>query len=243
MRRDITTFSRGRRLRRAFFRERHGHVAARDAEVVGAVGPVVVGAVALCGRGGEGEEGGRRGGGGPGPQGGRRRREHRRRRRPERGRRRPEGRRGAAGVAAPGEVVGVLVPRRAPGRRPGSWYTHVHAVRKVRKGTPARRSAVHSGGRLVRLPHAEDDGGVPRAGADGARALVLEGGRVQPQRAQPGGRQGRVCRVCRPGVRGARREVARLQVGRRRRRPGRPARSHRLDGRGEGAQRAHGRGV
>ena len=47
--------SRGRRLRRAFFRERHGHVAARDAEVVGAVGPVVVGAVALCGRGGEGE--------------------------------------------------------------------------------------------------------------------------------------------------------------------------------------------
>ena len=35
------------------FRERHGHVAARDAEVVRRVGPVVVGAVALCGRGGE----------------------------------------------------------------------------------------------------------------------------------------------------------------------------------------------
>ena len=45
--------------RGAFFRERHGHVAARHAEVVGAVRAVVVGAVALCGRGGEGEEGGR----------------------------------------------------------------------------------------------------------------------------------------------------------------------------------------
>ena len=64
------------------FRERHGHVAAGHAEVVRRVGAVVVGAVALCGRGGEGEEGGRRGGG-PGPQGGRRRREHRRRRRPK----------------------------------------------------------------------------------------------------------------------------------------------------------------
>ena len=141
------TSSRGRRLRRAFFRERHGHVAARDAEVVGAVRAVVVGAVALCGRGGEGsKEGGRRGGGGPGPQGGRRRREHRRRRRPERGRRRPEGRRGAAGVAAPGEVVGVLVPRRAPGRRQGRRDRRRRRgpVREVqrRRGRRQRRDAL-----------------------------------------------------------------------------------------------------
>ena len=86
------------------FRERHGHVAARDAEVVRRVGPVVVGAVALCGRGGEGEEGGRRGGG-PG-RGGRRRRPERRRRRPEARRRR---------VAAREVVLLAEVrPRRAP---------------------------------------------------------------------------------------------------------------------------------
>ena len=42
------------------FRERHGHVAAGHAEVVRAVRAVVVGAVALCGRGGEGDRFGHR---------------------------------------------------------------------------------------------------------------------------------------------------------------------------------------
>ena len=116
----------------------------------------------------------------------------------------------------------------------------VHAVRKAAKSARAllaRRSAVHAeAGPTSSVGRARDDGGYP-APEPMERALVLKED-AQPQRAQPGGRQGRVCCVCRPGVRGARREVARLQAGRRRRSPGRPARSHRLDGqRGEGANR------